>query len=113
MSRLDKIRQKQCRPATAAAPVGDAPSAQSNPGSAKPEAPKVTPKPNRDPDAGRLPDGAEFTAKYDAKAKRWTGKLKIGDAVFDSSASGVFRPMINLDASYRASIGTMAAPVTA
>jgi hypothetical protein len=113
MSRLDKIRQKQGRPATAAAPVGAAPpSAQPKPGSAKPEAPKVTPKPKRDPDAGRLPDGAEFTAKYDAKAKRWTGKLTIGDAVFDSSASGVFRLMINLDAAYRASLGATAQPVS-
>jgi hypothetical protein len=102
-------RQKQGRPATVAA----APVPKPEPGPIKPEAAKVKPKPKRDPDAGRLPDGAEFTAKYDAKAKRWTGKLTIGDAVFDSTASGVFRLMINLDASYRASIGTRAAPVTA
>jgi hypothetical protein len=89
------------------------PAPKPEPGPIKPEAAKVKPKPKRDPDAGRLPDGAEFTAKYDAKAKRWTGKLTIGDAVFDSTASGVFRLMINLDASYRASIGTRAAPVTA
>jgi hypothetical protein len=110
MSRIDKLRQKQGQ-ASAAVPVAPAPpSAKPDPGPAKV---KPKPKPKRDPDAGRLPDGAEFTAKYDAKAKRWTGKLKIGDAVFDSTASGVFRLMINLDASYRASIGTMAAPVTA
>ena len=108
MSRIDKLRQKQGQ-ASAAVPVAPVPpSAKPDPGPAK-----VKPKPKRDPDAGRLPDGAEFTAKYDAKAKRWTGKLKIGDAVFDSTASGGFRLMINLDASYRASIGTMAAPVTA
>jgi hypothetical protein len=59
------------------------PAPKPEPGPIKPEAAKVKPKPKRDPDAGRLPDGAEFTAKYDAKAKRWTGKLKIGDAVFD------------------------------
>lgn len=54
---------------------------------------------------GRLPDGSEFQARYDARARRWAGTLRVsvnGEAkVFEESASGVWSLMGKLDARYR------------
>jgi hypothetical protein len=136
MSMLDKIRQKQSRPPTAAPPVQPA---------------KEKPKPTAGParvtyscghednnrpcktclnarslrrverkrkkrqgslllglaiaDERRLPDGAAFTVTYNAESRAWAGKLAIGGAVFEGEASGVFRLLEDLDATYRTSIG--------
>jgi hypothetical protein len=78
---------------------------------AKVMTPQAKPKPKRNPDTGRLPDGAEFAAKYDEAAKKWRGKLVIGGAVFDGAESGIFRLLINLDAAYRASLAPAAGAV--
>jgi hypothetical protein len=55
----------------------------------------------RKSDVQRLPDGATFDVKFDAAAGMWRGTLIIGDAPFESEASGVFRLLQNLDAMYR------------
>jgi hypothetical protein len=70
---------------------------------AKPQA-QAKPKPKRNSDTGRLPDGTEFAAKYDGAAKVWRGKLTIGGTAFDGDASGIFKLLISLDTAYRASI---------
>ncbi len=56
---------------------------------------------------GRLPDGACFSASYNAVAQEWTGCLTIGDSVFMATASGLQRSLLSkLDAEYRRSLET-------
>lgn len=57
------------------------------------------------PAIGRLPDGADFHAVYDAASQTWTGTLIIGGATFRATASGLQKALLSeLDAQYRASL---------
>jgi hypothetical protein len=49
----------------------------------------------------RLPDGARFTAVYDAVATQWDGTLTIGGAVFERRAGGLKKLLDRLDDAYR------------
>jgi hypothetical protein len=50
----------------------------------------------------RLPDGAVFTALYDAAQQQWTGTLALSQGpVFEVSRTGVFQLLRSLDAQYR------------
>ena len=49
--------------------------------------PKKVKKPQ--PPQFRLPDGAEFSATYNASAKRWKATLTIGDYVDREEQSGI------------------------
>jgi hypothetical protein len=51
--------------------------------------------------ASRLPDGATFTATYDANTQLWIGTLTTAGQVFEAEHSAVFRLMAALDALYR------------
>jgi hypothetical protein len=55
----------------------------------------------QDPMKSRLPDGATFSATYDAEAERWVGTLAIDGQVYEAEAGGVFQLMKDLDALYR------------
>jgi hypothetical protein len=54
---------------------------------------------------GRLPHDSQFQARYDATATRWVGTLSVrrsdpsGDGwqVFEASAGGVFKLLVELD----------------
>lgn len=52
----------------------------------------------------RLPDGATFSATYDAAAERWAGSLVIGGRVFEAEAGAVFCLLKVLDGMYRATL---------
>ncbi len=41
----------------------------------EPSQPEASPKPKRDQEEWRLPDGATFTVSYSEATKRWSGKL--------------------------------------
>lgn len=60
-------------------------------------------------EGNRLPDGAVFSATYDATRKRWSGTLTINGQVFQDERNGVFGLMAMLDRQYRRSL----APVVA
>ena len=60
----------------------------------------------------RLPDGARFTAVYDAKETRWTGTLTIDGVVFERRASGIRQLLNRLDDAYRAVTNTPLPPAT-
>ncbi len=57
---------------------------------------------------GRLPDGAQFVATYDARTMRWTATLTTvvgGEAVvFHENRRGVFAVMGCLDVKYREAV---------
>lgn len=61
--------------------------------------------PKRDPEAGRLPSGSEFSATYDGASQTWDGTLAVpleaSFQTFRGSASGVFKLLIALDGQYR------------
>lgn len=52
---------------------------------------------------GRLPDGAQFTAVYDAANTLWNGMLTIPEVkTFSGRSSGIFQLLHSLDDAYRA-----------
>jgi outer membrane biosynthesis protein TonB len=60
------------------------------------------PKPPRDPDKYRLPDGSSVAATYSAAEKKWTVVLTIpGAGEFRESLSGLFHSLHKADRQYR------------
>jgi hypothetical protein len=91
-----KTELRKCCPT----PKGDGP----HDPSCKHLLPKKPPKPKKEkPAHGRLPDGAKFSAVYNAAAETWTGTLNIpGCPEFETTHGGLFRWFSRLDALYRA-----------
>jgi hypothetical protein len=52
----------------------------------------------------RLPDGARFSAVYDATATRWTGTLTIAGDVLEQQAGSLTKLLHKLDDVYRAKL---------
>lgn len=60
---------------------------------------------------GRLPDGAVFNVRYDAKAKEWSGILSVpGTRAVSGKHSGVFRLLETLDGLYRQAVACADSP---
>jgi len=81
---------------------------------ARPKKPKKPPVPgSRDsqfrPPATRLPDGSEFSLRYSAATKTWTGTMTVEGETFEQTCSGVFRLMKLLDRAYTMSYWKKAA----
>lgn len=73
--------------------------------------PKPVPMPKHPiPGKGRLPDGARFEARWDAKAKLWHGTITVDDFVAIAVHTSLTRVCYMLDDLYRAFTGPAKSP---